>query len=307
MTVQSEEQQTLKTVDFPDPDARRRAESLVGVDHVTTALLKDLIVTLRPDELAQWARRFGRATAIVKLVHQRPHMYIIAGDVGTGKTEISETIGDTVARELDIPVTLFKMGLGTRGTGLVGEMSRLISASFDEVAATALTWKGARGARSAGILFIDEADALAQSRELSQMHHEDRAGVNALIRGVDDLTREELPVAVLMATNRLSSLDPAIRRRAARTFELTRPSAALRYAILHRYLADFTRNEIDFDNLVRRTGELPERPYGFTYSDLTQRLLPDAVMEAFPREHFTIKHVEKVLDRMEPTPPFRSA
>jgi hypothetical protein len=30
---------------------------------------------------------------------------------------------------------------------------------------------------------VDEGDALAQSRDLAQMHHEDRAGVNALIRG----------------------------------------------------------------------------------------------------------------------------
>ena len=47
---------------------------------------------------------------------------------------------------------------------------------------------------------------MAQSRELGQMHHEDRAGVNALIRGVDYL---------VMCTNRLEALDHAvpIRRR----------------------------------------------------------------------------------------------
>jgi AAA+ superfamily predicted ATPase len=68
--------------------------------------------------------------------------------------------------------------------------------------------------RGAVILLVDEADALAQSREAAQMRHEDRAGVNAFIRGVDRIGNG-LPAAVIMCTNRLSALDPAVRRRAA--------------------------------------------------------------------------------------------
>ena len=55
---------------------------------------------------------------------------------------------------------------------------------------------------------IDEADALAQSRELGQMHHEDRAGVNALIRGLDQLAADRGRVLVVMCTNRIESLGP---------------------------------------------------------------------------------------------------
>lgn len=65
------------------------------------------------------------------------------------------------------------------------------------------------------MLLIDEADALAQSRENAQMHHEDRAGVNAFIRGIDRIANQKLPAAVLMCTNRLKALDPAVQRRAA--------------------------------------------------------------------------------------------
>ena len=61
------------------------------------------------------------------------------------------------------------------------------------------------------VVIIDEADAIAQSREFGQMHHEDRAGVNALIRGIDTVATERRPVLVLLCTNRLSALDPAIR------------------------------------------------------------------------------------------------
>jgi len=39
------------------------------------------------------------------------------------------------------------------------------------------------------------------------MHHEDKAGVNAFIRGVDNLGNGKLPAAVIMCTNRVSTLD----------------------------------------------------------------------------------------------------
>lgn len=53
-------------------------------------------------------------------------------------------------------------------------------------------------ARGAVILLVDEADALAQSRETAQMHHEDRAGLNAFIRGIDRIANAKLPAAVIM-------------------------------------------------------------------------------------------------------------
>jgi tRNA A37 threonylcarbamoyladenosine biosynthesis protein TsaE len=46
---------------------------------------------------------------------------ILAGDVGTGKTAISETVGDAVARQEKIVATLYPLSLATRGSGKVGE------------------------------------------------------------------------------------------------------------------------------------------------------------------------------------------
>ena len=64
------------------------------------------------------------------------------------------------------------------------------------------------------------------------MHHEDRAGVNAFIRGVDRLAEKRLPAAVILCTNRLSAIDPAVQRRAADIFEFRRPNDAQRRAVL---------------------------------------------------------------------------
>ena len=95
-------------------------------------------------------------------------------------------MGDAVARQEDIGVTLFPLSLATRGSGRVGEMTQLLSAAFDYTIESAEKLKRQRGKAGGGaILLVDEADALTQSREADQMHHEDRAGVNAFIRGVD--------------------------------------------------------------------------------------------------------------------------
>jgi AAA+ superfamily predicted ATPase len=185
-------------------------------------------------------------------------------------------------------------------------MTKLITATFAGVAAAAAKWKGPDSkARAGGILFIDEADALAQSRETSEMHHEDRAGVNALIRGIDDVTRAQLPVAVLMATNRLPSIDPAIRRRAADILEFGRPADEQRQHILSEALGH-ALSVTDIQQLVRSTGPTTSG-VGFTYSDLTQRLLPMVLLAAIPNTPVTFDLVKRVLKDVHATPTFRDA
>lgn len=298
-------QPAISAVEFPDPSFKRRFDSLVGVESVTDTLESEMALILRPTDFKRWAAANHISQPLLDLLGKRSPLFILAGDVGTGKTEIAETIGDRLAREMDMPVTLFRMGLGTRGSGLVGEMSRLIAEGFEEVLKAARRWSGPKGSRAAGILFIDEADALAQSRELGQMHHEDRAGVNALIRGIDDLTRAEVPVAMILATNRLSSLDPAVRRRAVRTFELGRPSDLQREALFRKYLVGFRGFEAGLAQLVSLTGAAKDG-HAFTYSDLTQRLIPSALLAAFPSASPQMHHLISTAESMQATPPFVS-
>ena len=117
-------------------------------------------------------------------------------------------------------------------------MTRLIASAFDEVRSVAKRGRNTAGnVRTSVILLIDEADALAQSREFAQMHHEDRAGVNALIRGIDIVVLvHALPVLVVMCTNRLDAIDPAVQRRAAAVVEFHRPNDAQRSAVLRAAL-----------------------------------------------------------------------
>jgi len=295
--------------EFPDPATARRFASLVGLDEMKERLLKEAQLLLAPSSLAAWSTKYHKQKLkIVDFFCDRPPLFIFAGDVGTEKTILAETFGDAVAREADIAVTLYALSLNARGTGAVGEMTSLLSAAFSEVKQAAKRGAGRGSKHNAGIvLLIDEADALAQSRELGQMHHEDRAGVNALIRGVDDLATGNLPAIVVMCTNRLEALDPAVRRRAAVTFLFSRPNEAQRTAFLKPVLDELGFTSQQIHSVVAATGATHGRTYGYTYSDLAQRLLPGLLLAAYPSSPITFESAKEVIEQHPPTPPFRES
>jgi len=263
---------------------------------------------VNPSGLETWAKKYHpNANGVLNRVLRRPPLVVLAGDVGSGKSELAETIGDAVARHEKIEITLFPMSLSTRGQGRVGEMTQLLSAAFDYTVAEASKLKGAGQARGAVILLVDEADALAQSREAAQMHHEDRAGVNAFIRGIDRIGNGRLPAAVIMCTNRLGALDPAVRRRAADILAFSRPDEKQRHAVLGEPLDQLGFSGPQIDALVIATGAQKGRAYGFTFSDLMQRLLPAIVLDAYPSNAVNAARALEIAHGMNPTAPFQDS
>ncbi len=296
-----------RRLQFPDMEASRRLLRLVGIDDARSRLTKLLGILVNPAGPKAWvARHHPGANLLLDYVERRPPLVILAGDVGTGKTELAETVGDAVARQEDIAVTLFPLSLATRGSGKVGEMTRLLSAAFDATVEAAARLQRSSG-KTAGavILLVDEADALTQSRESGQMHHEDRAGVNAFIRGVDRLAEKRLPAAVIMCTNRLSAIDPAVQRRAADIFDFRRPNDVQRRAVITAPLKEIGFTANDIDNIVQLTGPQQSGDLGFTFSDLTQRLLPTLVLDVYPDKPITFARTVQLVRGMKPTPAFR--
>lgn len=294
-------------ISYPDVEVRERLDCLIGLDEHKTRLTKILSLLVNPSGLKAWAdKHHPGMKGLLTTVLRRPPLVVLAGDVGSGKTELAETIGDTVARQEKIEITLFPLSLSTRGQGRVGEMTQLLSAAFDYTITEANKLKANSGrARGAVILLVDEADAIAQSREAAQMHHEDRAGVNAFIRGLDRIGHGRLPAAVIMCTNRFGSLDPAIKRRAADILNFVRPNEMQRHAALEEPLKQlgFTRGQID--TVVNITGAYNGRAYGFTFSDLLQRLLPAIILDAYPHKAVTPVRAIEVARTIVPTPPFQ--
>ncbi|MGH9891053.1 MAG: ATP-binding protein [bacterium] len=287
---------------FPSDRAREVYDSLVGLDEVKMRLGKEALLLTEPRWLDKWARKYhkGGTPRALDVVRQGAPFLVFAGDVGTGKTALAESFGDAIARELNRPVTLLRMSIQARGNGIVGDMTQRITHAFR--AAEAL----ARTSGEVTILLLDEADALAESRETQQMHHEDRAGVNALIQGVDRLRGSGTPILVVFCTNRLGNIDPAIRRRAMDIFEFRRPDDGQRRTLLDRLVGDLGLTASEVKRLVELTGPRNGRAYGFTYSDISDRLVRNAVLAAVPTRPLTFQVLEQVASAMIPTRPFEN-
>ena len=295
-----------EVLDLPDPNANRRYEQLLGLDEIKAQIHKQARILLKPSLLDKWAQfHHGGSIQLSGVVRDRPPLFIFGGDVGTGKTSLAETFGDHLARSERLSVRLMRLSLNTRGSGTVGEMTTLITSAFAAVEEEAPPTSNGDAGHGV-ILLIDEADALGQSRETSQMHHEDRAGVNALIRGIDTISTQRRPVITVLCTNRLRALDPAIRRRAFGEFTFNRPNAALRASLLAQIFHGVGLSHEQLADLAERTGE-NGRGYGFTYSDLTTRLASTVLLDAFDHRPITFTGVVAALDRVVPTPPFQDA
>lgn len=290
---------------LPNTDSSERLRRLVGLDDKINRLKNTISILINPAGLKSWMEKnHPQASNLLNSVTRRPPLVILAGDVGSGKTELAETIGDAVARQENVDITLLPLSLSSRGQGRVGEMTQLVTAAFEEAFNQASKFKSASGpARGGVILLVDEADALAQSRESDQMHHEDRAGVNAFIRGIDRLANARLPITVIMCTNRLNALDPAVRRRAADILEFQRPDDNQRSHILTQSFSEIGFRSSDLQELVLATGK-SAKGYGFTYSDITQRLIPTIILDAYPNKSIEASRAIQIAKAMSATPPF---
>lgn len=294
-------------IELPESVRSARFRRLVGLDDIKDRLRREASLLADPSRLQAWAQEHhGGELAALELFRDRPPLFVFAGDVGSGKSALAESFGCDMADTLNLTVFLYRLKLSARGSGLVGEMTTLIGNAFAHILAEGR--KAARGKgkpTSAFVLVVDEADALGQSRASEQMHHEDRAGVDALLAGVDSLAGEGVPVIVVMCTNRERALDPAVLRRAAGIFRFGRPGDDERRAVLAASLDGTGVDKRTLTELVALTGPKGAEP-GFTYSDLTQRLVPTAIMTAFPDKPLTADVVVDVAKRMSATPEFRT-
>ncbi len=293
------------SLSLPDRDARRRYDALSGLDDVKSRLLKQARILLKPSLLERWAQEHhdGAKLAVIDVLRDRAPLFIFAGDVGTGKTTLAETFGDALALQERVSVEVMRLSLNARGSGMVGEMTSLITEAFEAVTEQAPRL-GDEDPSAAVVLLIDEADALAQSRENAHMHHEDRAGVNALIRGIDSIATERRPVITVLCTNRLEAIDPAVRRRAFEEFEFARPDVNRRAELLAGLFEGVGLKADELDELARLTGEGGERTYPCTYSDITQRLAATVVLKAFPDQPLDFELIRQAAEALIPTPPF---
>ena len=269
----------------PDAELARRAATLLGFDARYARVHDQLRLLMAADGLEKWSRKHhGSLMPIAGLVADQYPLVVFHGDVGTGKTVAAECIANrllTEARSED--AVIFRLSNRVRGSGKVGEMTTLLAEALKRVVASI-------GKTRRAVLVIDEGDSIAASRSQEHSHHEDKVAVNTLIQGIDDLRRHNGRVVVMLCTNRLSVLDPALLRRAAVVERFDRPDDAERRQLLKRDLDGAGITPAQLDELVALTGPTAHAP-GWTYSDFRSRFYPAAVAKAFPDAALGFEHL----------------
>lgn len=283
-------------IPLPDVDLTNRAKTLLGFETRYVTLRNQLRLLLNLGELEAWSKKYhGEVLPICKLVADQYPFVIFYGDVGTGKTVTAECAANRLVTEAKAEDSiLFKLSNKVRGSGKVGEMGTLIAEAFHKVTQSA-------GKARRAILIIDEGDSLAAGRVQSQSHHEDKVAVNTLIQCVDDLRRYQGRVVVFLCTNRVSVLDPALRRRAAIFEEFNRPSADERRNLLLMDLKGLKLTDSQISELVIATGAREKTP-AWTYSDIRTRLYPTALAKAFPENALRFENLKSAATSMQASP-----
>lgn len=279
-----------------------RLKRIVGLDQLIDTLTHDLNFIFQPNLASKWSQSvYRKQIPLIQILEDFIPLIIFEGDVGTGKTEVAETIGSSVAFKYKYEVQTLKMSTQVRGSGYVGEMTTLLSQAFDHVKNTA---------QKAGVptlLIIDEADSLLTSRVASGQHHEDKAGVNTIIQHLDSMKKSKLPIAVIAISNRSGALDPALKRRSTAVFKFERPDEVQRKELFTRFLEGMDFTEKDFSSLAKSSAEKKINGKGdaarFSYADLTLRfLLPELRFAVGSNQKITIGSLSKRLSELDPSP-----
>ena len=280
----------------PSKDAEAAFERLVGIEAHKESLLDFLELTLRPEKFNSWIKKnHSDGLPFAQELDFSSPLIILSGEVGCGKTALAGSVATPLGKRLDSRVLVLETPTNLRGSGLVGEISKRITDAFSQ-ARTSLTANNIQH----GILILDEADDLATSRSQMQAHHEDRAGLNALIKQLDKLKEDKVKLAVVLITNRLSVLDPAVRRRASLELVFERPGKEQLELVFQRILSGTSSSKKDIKLLVDLASS---KPVPFSYSDLTQKVAKAALLRSFRQgQKFSPEVVADILKDTEPSP-----
>lgn len=283
--------QLLETT-HPIDAAQELFDALVGIEVHKQRLLEGLLLLMAHRRMEAWVKRHHtHGLPLAEAVRSSPPLVLLSGDSGCGKTALATTVATPLATALKEKVLVLETPSNIRGAGMVGELSARVTDSF--------TQARAKVGKGAGILIIDEADDLGLSRSEHQAHHEDRAGLNVLIKQVDLLVREKTRMAVLMITNRARAMDPALLRRATLTLEFTRPGPTERRLLFEKLLEGSRYFPKDLELLVERS----DQDVPFSYSDLTQRVARAALLASMQRdEPFGPASLLTALEHVKPSP-----
>lgn len=283
-------------IELPNADVKKRSEGLIGFERRFDRIHGNLKLLLDQEGLVQWSKKHHKTQLpVLDTILDRYPLILMVGDAGTGKTASAEGIADKMVRELNKEGFFIKLSTRVRGQGLHGQMGGLVNAAFERL-------KQEAGKKRLAFLFIDEADAIATTRSTLQMHQEEKAAVNTLIQKIDEIRNLKGRAIVFMATNRLHFIDEAILRRATIIMEFNRPDEQERHELFAKTLSGTGITDKELQQLAKLTGAENNNDLGYSFSDISLRILPEAVAACFPDKPLDFEAIKAVITKVKPSP-----
>lgn len=284
----------LSEVRHPNPVAQHNYDNLVAIDEQKSVLLNTLHLFFDIDRVSKWHKKHHHSKlAFFENIISGTPLIILEGDVGCGKTALAHTIATPLGKLIDKRVLCFETPSNIRGVGRVGEISNRITEAFTQA-------KSKVKGNDIGILIIDEADDLATDREQNQAHHEDRAGLNVLIKQIDSVGREKSNLAIVLITNRLKALDAAVVRRATQIVRFDRPDKEGRKEVFKYIFSGTEITNKDIDDLVKAS---ERKDTAYSFSDLIQKVAKQALFKSIEEDKaFDKNFYLKILEKVQPSP-----
>ncbi|GBF74932.1 hypothetical protein PA598K_03305 [Paenibacillus sp. 598K] len=203
-----------------------------------------------------------------------PNKLVMFGPPGTGKTLTAYYL----AARLELPLVLVRLDAIIHSH--LGETASNVRKIFEYAKA------------SPCVLFLDEFDAIARTRDNNDEVKEMSRVVNTLLQCLDEFDGDSVCAA---ATNLETELDTAIWRRFDTKMVYTMPCAEARDAYIDLMLRDFAR-----EPEVRE--QAAKRMEGCSYADMEQILLK-AMRKAIIQERpLAVDHIDEAYAEYRPRP-----
>ncbi len=196
-------------------------KGFAGYSKVREEVLDSVILPLSKPEVFDQIAKATRGTSATNL----PRAVLFEGPAGVGKTSMAKII----ARETQIPLVCIAV-------------ENILSKYYGESAQNLANIFDAASLYERVILFIDEIDSLAVSRE-GGIYEATRRLLSVLLRKIDGIEQKK-GLLTLGATNRTQDLDPALLSRFDTVIHFPLPSIPERNSIFRVYASHLSQQEL---------------------------------------------------------------